>query len=147
MRQRSRSMVAAGVFLFGCATGGAASRYVATAVAEAESRGVSSPERVTENVFFDGALQLARLGLVVRPAAPGVPTVAPLAPEERTAGLSALSEEERYHRFDALQARMPAVWEAMRLNHDDESVVVVPSITLDRAVAASGSEAARNAAL
>ena len=27
----------------------------------------------------------------------------------------------------------------MRLNHDDESVVVVPSITLDRAVAASGS--------
>ena len=29
--------------------------------------------------------------------------------------------------------RMPAVWDAMRLNHDDESVVVVPSITLDRA--------------
>ena len=61
------------------------------------------------------------------------------APEVRTAGLSALSEEERYHRFDALQARMPGVWEAMRLNHEDESVVVVPSITLDRAVAASGS--------
>ncbi len=33
---------------------------------------------------------------------------------------------------------MGEVWEAMRLNHDDESVVVVPSITLDRAVAASG---------
>ena len=53
--------------------------------------------------------------------------------------LSALSEDERYQRFDRLQARMPTVWDAMRLNHDDESVVVVPSITLDRAVAASGS--------
>ena len=52
--------------------------------------------------------------------------------------LSALSEEERYQRFDRLQARMVDVWESMRLNHDDESVVVVPSITLDRAVAASG---------
>jgi hypothetical protein len=52
--------------------------------------------------------------------------------------LSALSEEERYQRFDRLQARMPSVWESMRLNYDDESVVVVPSITLDRAVAASG---------
>ena len=53
--------------------------------------------------------------------------------------LSALSEEDRYERFDALQARMAGVWDAMRLNHDDESVVVVPSITLDRAVASSGS--------
>ncbi len=53
--------------------------------------------------------------------------------------LSALSEDERYHRFDALQARMTGVWEATRLNHDDESVVVVPSITLDRAAASSGS--------
>ena len=53
--------------------------------------------------------------------------------------LSSLSEEERYRRFDVLQARMPGVWGAIRLNHDDESVVVIPSITLDRAVAASGS--------
>jgi hypothetical protein len=53
--------------------------------------------------------------------------------------LSALSEEERYERFDRLQARMPGVWDAMRLNHDDESVVVVPSVTLDRAVVTSGS--------
>jgi len=52
--------------------------------------------------------------------------------------LSSLSEDERYRRFDALQARMPGVWEAMRLNYDDESVVVIPSITLDRAVASSG---------
>ena len=53
--------------------------------------------------------------------------------------LSALDEDERYRRFDVLQARMGEVWDAMRLNHDDESVVVVPSITLDRAVARSGS--------
>ena len=50
-----------------------------------------------------------------------------------------LSEEERYQRFDELQARMAGVWDAMRLNHDDESVVVVPSVTLDRAVGSSGS--------
>jgi pheganomycin biosynthesis PGM1-like protein len=52
--------------------------------------------------------------------------------------LSRLNEEERYQRFDLLQSRMGAVWDAIRLNHDDESVVVIPSITLDRAVAASG---------
>ena len=33
----------------------------------------------------------------------------------------------------AAGSRMGAVWDAMRLNQDDESVVVVPSITLDRA--------------
>ncbi|MBA2558872.1 MAG: hypothetical protein H0V07_03125 [Propionibacteriales bacterium] len=53
--------------------------------------------------------------------------------------LSKLDEDERYRRFDQLQARMGAVWDEMRLNHDDESVVVVPSITLDRAVESSGS--------
>lgn len=53
--------------------------------------------------------------------------------------LSVLTEEERYRRFDLLQLRMAGVWDAMRLNLEDESVVVVPSITLDRAVAASGS--------
>ena len=52
--------------------------------------------------------------------------------------LSALSEEDRYRRFDTLQSRMVDVWDAMRLNHDDESVVVIPSLTLDRAVASSG---------
>jgi hypothetical protein len=52
--------------------------------------------------------------------------------------LSRLDEAERYERFDQLQGRLGRVWEAMRLNHDDESVVVIPSITLDRAVAASG---------
>ncbi len=52
--------------------------------------------------------------------------------------LSRLDEEERYRRFDELQARMSEVWDAMRLNHDDESVVVVPSISLDRVAAPSG---------
>ena len=61
------------------------------------------------------------------------------APVTRPHILSALTDEERYRRFDELQSRMPAVWDAMRLNYDDESVVVVPSISLDRAVAASGS--------
>ena len=42
-------------------------------------------------------------------------------------------------RFDVLQARMAEVWDAMRLNHDDESVVVVPSVTLDRGRRRSGS--------
>ena len=53
--------------------------------------------------------------------------------------LSALNEDERYRRFDALQSRMAGVWNAMRLNYDDESVVVVPSISLDPDVSSSGS--------
>jgi hypothetical protein len=52
--------------------------------------------------------------------------------------LSKLSEIERYERFDGLQARMAEVWSVMRLNRPDESVVVVPSVTLDRAVQSSG---------
>jgi hypothetical protein len=54
------------------------------------------------------------------------------APGEVSPGLSALTEEERYQRFDQLQARMAEVWDVVRLNYDDESVIVVPSITLDR---------------
>lgn len=54
------------------------------------------------------------------------------APSQAAQVLSALSEDERYRHFDQLQTRMAGVWDAMRLNHDDESVVVVPSITLDR---------------
>jgi hypothetical protein len=53
--------------------------------------------------------------------------------------LSALSEDERYRRFDELQQQLEGVWSEMRLNHADESVVVIPSVTLDRAVSASGS--------
>ncbi|HEY2043111.1 MAG TPA: peptide ligase PGM1-related protein [Jatrophihabitans sp.] len=53
--------------------------------------------------------------------------------------LSQLSETARYEQFDQLQRRMPDVWAAMRLNHADESVVVIPSISLDHAVEPSGS--------
>jgi hypothetical protein len=63
--------------------------------------------------------------------------VAVAAPSTRT--LAELSEEERYARFGELQQRMGAVWDAMQLNHPDESVVVIPSVTLDRAVANAGS--------
>ena len=60
----------------------------------------------------------------------------------RGAGRPALARRstrsERYAAFDRLQARMPDVWRAMRLNQADESVVVVPSITLDRASDAAG---------
>jgi len=55
------------------------------------------------------------------------------------AALSALDEAERYERFDRLQQRMAAVWSAMRLNEEGESVVVVPSVTLDRVGERSGS--------
>jgi hypothetical protein len=57
-------------------------------------------------------------------------------PGEAARGLSALTEEERYRRFDELQARMAGVWDAMRLNYEDESVVVVPSLSLDKTEAA-----------
>ena len=61
------------------------------------------------------------------------------APTAPPVTLSALTEDERYSRFDELQSRMSGVWDAMRLNYEDESVVVIPSISLDRAVASSGS--------
>ena len=48
--------------------------------------------------------------------------------------LSDLHEPERDRLFARLQERMPAVWDAWRLNFEDESVIVVPSVTLDRAV-------------
>jgi hypothetical protein len=62
-------------------------------------------------------------------------TASPKAPDL----LSSMTEDERYQRFDTLQSRMPGVWNAMRLNHDDESVVVIPSMSLDRTVSSSGS--------
>ena len=33
---------------------------------------------------------------------------------------------------------MPSVWESMRLGHADESVVVVPSISIERTTPGSG---------
>jgi pheganomycin biosynthesis PGM1-like protein len=53
--------------------------------------------------------------------------------------LDDLSEPERYHRFDELQRQLPAVWDGMRLNHDGESVVIIPSVTIDRVSERSGS--------
>jgi hypothetical protein len=61
-------------------------------------------------------------------------------PQTRTSGpkLSELDEVDRYERFSALQQRMPEVWADMRHDHDDESVVVVPSVSLDGAMPHSG---------
>jgi PGM1 C-terminal domain len=53
--------------------------------------------------------------------------------------LSQLTEQERYDHFDELQRRLSEVWDAMRLNHADESVIVIPSVTIDRAVPYPGS--------
>jgi hypothetical protein len=52
--------------------------------------------------------------------------------------LADLGEDDRYRAFDDLQRAMPAVWESMRLDLDDESVVVVPSISLEHTTAGSG---------
>jgi PGM1 C-terminal domain len=60
-------------------------------------------------------------------------------PETTPVPLSSLSEHERYQRFTQLQDRIGDVWEVMRLDLGDESVVVIPSVTLDKAVASSGS--------
>ena len=56
-----------------------------------------------------------------------------------TVALSDLDEAQRYAQFDRLQQRMPQVWERMRLNEAGESVVVVPSVTLDKVTERSGS--------
>src|SRR6478672_7107384 len=52
--------------------------------------------------------------------------------------LDELDEPARNSAFDNLQARMPQVWRDMRRDEPDESVVVVPSMTVDRVVASSG---------
>jgi hypothetical protein len=52
--------------------------------------------------------------------------------------LSELDEEERYAEFDRVQQRMRQVWDRMRLNEEGESVVVVPSVTLERVGESSG---------
>ncbi|GAA1975450.1 peptide ligase PGM1-related protein [Microbacterium pumilum] len=53
--------------------------------------------------------------------------------------LSDLDEEARNARFQLLQDRMSSVWDSMKLDLDDESVVVVPSVTLSLTTAATGS--------
>jgi hypothetical protein len=52
--------------------------------------------------------------------------------------LEDLSEDERNEAFDRLQRRLPSVWRAMRANDARESVVVIPSMSIDRMVAGSG---------
>jgi PGM1 C-terminal domain len=52
--------------------------------------------------------------------------------------LADLDEEQRYTRFDHLQTGMVDVWNALRLNRVGESVVVLPSVTLDRVTEGSG---------
>ena len=52
--------------------------------------------------------------------------------------LSQLDEAERYRIFDDLQLSMPAVWASMQRGFDDESVVVVPSVSMDGPTAKSG---------
>ena len=49
--------------------------------------------------------------------------------------LSELSDAQRYEAYDRLQEAMPDVWAAMRRQLDDESVVVVPSVSLERTTA------------
>jgi hypothetical protein len=53
--------------------------------------------------------------------------------------LSDLNESERSRRFARLQELMPAVWDSIQLELEDESVVVVPSVTLDPALPGAGS--------
>ena len=45
--------------------------------------------------------------------------------------LDELDDAARWERFVGLQQRMRAVWDMMRLDHDDESVVIVPSVAVD----------------
>ena len=50
--------------------------------------------------------------------------------------LSDLDDSARQDRFEALQQRMQSVWDAWRLDLEDESVVIVPSVTVIRAAGA-----------
>lgn len=56
-----------------------------------------------------------------------------------TIELATLDAAERDDRFQALQRRMPGVWRGMRLDEAGESVVVIPSVTLDTVGPGSGS--------
>ena len=56
--------------------------------------------------------------------------------EPRT--LDQLDEAERYAEYDRLQAGMPHVWGLMRRDVEDESVVVVPSMSLEGGRSSSG---------
>ena len=50
--------------------------------------------------------------------------------------LSDLDDAARQSRFEALQERMVSVWNMWKLDLEDESVVIVPSVAVSRTVAA-----------
>jgi hypothetical protein len=52
--------------------------------------------------------------------------------------LADLDDDERYRAYDVLQRGMSDVWDAMRRDHADESAVVLPSISLERSTATTG---------
>jgi PGM1 C-terminal domain len=52
--------------------------------------------------------------------------------------LGQLDEDERYRAFDNLQLTMGPAWDSIQKNLEDESVVVVPSISLERTTSGSG---------
>lgn len=52
--------------------------------------------------------------------------------------LGELNEDERYRAFDDLQLSMPSAWDSIQKNLEDESVVVVPSISLAHTTASTG---------
>jgi hypothetical protein len=58
--------------------------------------------------------------------------------EDQGRRLSQLDDDERYRVFDRLQLSMPDVWASMQRGFDDESVVVVPSISMDGPSSRSG---------
>ncbi|PXX06323.1 peptide ligase PGM1-related protein [Mycolicibacterium moriokaense] len=58
--------------------------------------------------------------------------------QQQNRTLSQLDEDERYGVFEDLQRTMPSVWDSMQLGHPDESVVVVPSISIEGPTPKSG---------
>jgi hypothetical protein len=58
-------------------------------------------------------------------------------PDEGVA-LHTLDEATRYDKYDQLQLAMPGVWEAIGQHEEKESVVILPSVTIDRIVERSG---------
>jgi PGM1 C-terminal domain len=52
--------------------------------------------------------------------------------------LGQLNEDDRYEAFDGLQLSMGDAWDSIQKNLEDESVVVVPSISIERTTASSG---------
>jgi hypothetical protein len=52
--------------------------------------------------------------------------------DSRSTTLDQLSEEQRARRFALLQEKLPDTWAAIGRNREGESIVIVPSLTLDR---------------